>query len=139
MNEEQNIKKLLEEYKDFFEVTTADIAKSAKGKKIFFYVDSICGELYCLKEFSTPDELEHRILYEIAEQINMTLEDMSENVKKELCNIETLDFDGNNIESVNQLISSLETIQKRCECFNKVNNLLQGISIFMKKHKMVKK
>lgn len=139
MNEEQNIEKLLEEYKDFFKVTTADIAKSSKGKKFFFYVDSVCGELYSLTEFSTPDELEQRILHEMADQINMTLEDMSENVKKELCNIEALDFDCNNTESVNQLISSLETIQKRCERFNKVNNLLQGISIFIKKHKNVKK
>lgn len=128
MNEDKKIENLLNEYKELFETTTADISKSYKGRRFFFYTDRVCNELYCIKEFATADELEKKIIYELADQINMSLENTFENVKKELDNID-------NSDKTTQLLASLETIQKELCRLTFIQKLSQGISTYIEKYK----
>lgn len=135
MNEEQKIEQLLKEYNNFFEITSADVSKSAKGRRFFFYKDRISGDLFCLAEFTTAEELEQIIFHEMAEQINMKLqnviEQMDSNINCMDVTYSTYDFG----KAVNQLAASLEIIQKEfCPYFPEIKVLLQGISTYINKH-----
>lgn len=136
MNEEQKIEKLLNEYKDFFETSTADISKSAKGRKFFFYTDSKCGDLYCLAEFTTADELEQIILHEMADKINMTFENIVEEINYEM-NYTNVSYSSCDLgEAVSRLAISLEKIQKEISPdFPMILSSLQGISTYIEKYK----
>lgn len=136
MTEEQKIEQLLEEYKDFFETTTADIATSAKGRRFFFFKDRMCGDLFALAEFTTAKELEQIVLHEMAEQLNMKLdnvmEDISNGIKYLDVSYSRCDFS----KSVSQLASSLDAIQKGlCKNFPEIASSLQGIFTYINKHK----
>lgn len=135
MNEEQKIDKIMNEYKDFFHTSTADITKSAKGRRFFFYSDSKSGDLYCLSEFTTADELEQIILHEMADKINMTLENVVEEINYELNYINVSYSSCDLGEAVNRLAIILEKIQK--EFFPNlpiILSSLQGIFAFINKY-----
>lgn len=80
MSEEEKINEVLEKHSRYFQTTTADVAKSIKGKHLFFLVDSQNGEFYQFKVFSTAEELEQIILYEMADDANLALEVGIENL-----------------------------------------------------------
>lgn len=135
VNEEQKIEQLLEEYKNFFETTTADITKSAKGRRFFFFTDRICGDLYCLAEFTTADELEQIILHELTNQINIKLQNVMEHINHEIKYIDISYSSGDLSKAVNQLAITLDVIQKElCKYFPEILTSLQGISNYIKKH-----
>lgn len=135
MNEDKKIENLLEEYKDFFDTSTADISKTAKGRRFFFYTDSKCGDLYCLAEFTTADELEKIILHEMADKINMTFENIVEEINYEI-NYTNVSYSSCDLgEAVNRLAISLEKIQKEIlPDFPMILSSLQGILTYINKY-----
>ncbi len=140
MNEEQKIEKILEEYKNFFETTTADVAKSAKGRRFFFLVDRICADLYCLAEFTTADELEQIILHEMADQINMKLQNVMDDMNHEINYIDVSYSRCDFSEAVSQLAITLDIIQKEfCQYLPEILTSLQGISTYLNKHEKSEK
>ena len=135
MDEEQKIERLLEEYGGFFETTSADISKSVKGRRFFFYVDRISGDLFCLAEFTTAEELEQIILHEMAEQINMKLQNVIEQMDNSIKFIDVTYSACDFGKAVNQLGTSLEIIQKEfCQYFPEIKVFLQGIFTYINKH-----
>lgn len=140
MNEEQKIEKIMDEYKDFFDTSTADIAKSKKGRNFFFYTDSKCGDLYCLAEFTTADELEQIILHEMTDKINMALEHAVEEINHKLNYLNVTYSSCDLGEAVNRLAVSLEKIQNEFSLnFPIISSSLQGICTFINKHSNSKK
>lgn len=141
MNEEQKIDKVLEEYKSFFETTTADVTKlSLKGRRFFFLTDRKCGDLYGLAEFSSAEGLEKLILTEMVDQITMRLEMITENVSSEVKHLDVSysAFDFN--ETISELKILLDVIQKEfCKYLPEIITSLKGISTYIDKHEDTQK
>lgn len=120
---DNEIKDVISKYKDFFESTTADVAISLKGQKIFYYIDSASGEMYYVLEFKTAEQLEKIIQYEIADKMQDMLETGIHQISKELIK---LDVGMGNIEdnrSVEKLAQTFDLLQKEV---GKTNEVLAG-------------
>lgn len=135
MNEEQKIEKILERYKDFFEITTADISLSHKGRRFFFLTDRKCGDLFGFSEFTTSDELEQLILTEMVDQITMRLETFTEDMNDEVKRLDVSysEFDFN--EVLIKLHALLSVIKNEMgEHLPEIISFVKGISTYINKH-----
>lgn len=112
MTEEQKIEKLLEQYKPFFETTSADIATSVKGQRFFYFTDSESGLFYCMTIFATAEELEQILLHEMANELNMAI--------------------GNSIEAINKKINYSNISYSSCEFGSAIKYLAQTLEIMCK-------
>lgn len=140
MNKEQKIEQLLKEYKDFFETTTADITKSVKGQRFFFFTDKVSGDLYGVAKFTTAEELEQIILHEMAEEINFKLQNIMEGTNREINYIDVTYSSSDFSKTINQLAISLDAIQKDfCKYYPEIRTSLQGISTYVSKHEKSQK
>ena len=92
MNEEQKSEKILEQYKNYFNTTTADVTTSIKGKRFFFLTDIVSGDIYKLEEFSTAEELERIILQDLISRTHMAISNLNEEIQEELKNHSDLEF-----------------------------------------------
>lgn len=92
MNEEQKIEKVLEQYKNYFDTTTADVTTSIKGKRFFYLTDVVSGDIYKLEEFSTAEELERIILQDLISRTHMAISNLNEEIQEELKNHSDLEF-----------------------------------------------
>lgn len=113
MNEEEKINQILEQYHQYFQTTTADVAHSIKGEHIFYIVDRLNGEYYSFQIFSTAEQLEKIILYEIADNLNQAIEVGIENLDAEIkeYNVSRSCCE-NHEDAVNHLANSLDAIYK---------------------------
>ena len=82
MNENEKIKKLVEEYKGLFEVTDMDVAESMKGQWFFSRYDKENDYYDVFVRFETAKELAEIILGELAMDIFVTIDCEPEDVPK---------------------------------------------------------
>lgn len=74
MKEKEKIQKILEEYKELFEVTDMDVAESIKGQWFFSRYDKEHDYYDVLARFETAKELAEIILGELATDIFITID-----------------------------------------------------------------
>lgn len=79
MNEKEKIKKILEEYKELFEVTDMDVAESIKGQWFFSRYNKEYDYYDVFARFETAKELAEIILGELAMDIFTTIDCEPEN------------------------------------------------------------
>ena len=79
MNEKEKIKKILEEYKELFEVTDMDVAESMKGQWFFCRYNKEYDYYDVFARFETAKELAEIILGELAMDIFSTIDCEPEN------------------------------------------------------------
>ena len=131
MNEEERINKTVEQYKRYFQTTTADVAHSVKGEHMFYIADRLYGEIYSFKTFSTAEELEKIILHEIADNLNAAIEVGIENLAAEIKEYNVFCFSCENYEdAVNRLADSLEAIDKEYNRWR--NTIISSLDDLMK-------
>lgn len=80
MNEEKRINEVVEEYKSIFDNTDCDIARSRKGIWIFMRLDEEYG-YHTFTRFKTADELRLIIQGEMADDINMVIEGVGDELQ----------------------------------------------------------
>lgn len=86
MNEEQKIDMVLEQYKNYFDTTTADVTTSIKGKRFFYLTDIVSNEIYKINEFQTAEALERIILQDLISRTHMAIANLNEEMQQELQN-----------------------------------------------------
>ena len=74
MSEKEKIKRILEEYKELFEVTDMDVAESIKGQWFFSRYNKEHDYFDVLTRFETAKELAEIILGELATDIFITID-----------------------------------------------------------------
>ena len=137
-SKEQKIEELLKKYEHFFQTTNADVTKSVKGKRFFYYIDDKSDEICNVVEFETATELEEIILHEIAFDLNTAIEVGIENINEKI-NAKNIPYSYCELSTVlNRLAYTLEAIQKECERWssqiqNSLNVLCRNINDYSKK------
>ena len=138
MDEELRIEELLKKYEHFFQTTCADVTKSIKGKRFFYYIDDKSDEICNVVEFETAAELEKIILHELVFDINTAIEVGIENINEKI-NAKNIPYSYCELGTVlNHLAYSLEAIQKECERWssqiqNSLNILCANFNDYLKK------
>ena len=81
MNENEKIKKILEDHKALFEATNMDVAESMKGQWYFTRYQAEYDYYDCIIRFKTAKELAEIILGELAVDLFITIDSEPEKVQ----------------------------------------------------------
>lgn len=139
MTEENKIETLLRQYNPFFEATTADITVSIKGRRFFFFTDSESGLLYSIAEFTTAEELEQILLHEMANELNMAIENSIEEINEHI-NYKNISFTTCAFgTAIKHLADTVEVIHKEFSRYSTFQSSLLGLSTYMNKCREDKK
>uniref|UniRef100_UPI00405734D4 hypothetical protein n=1 Tax=Agathobacter sp. TaxID=2021311 RepID=UPI00405734D4 len=132
--EDVKIEKVLEEFKEFFDIGDADICRSCKdGLWFFFRKDLIADEFSVFYHFKTADELKTIILNEIAIDIICGIGQVSDKIEVNYeetnkTNIAEIVEDTAYFENRNILLDLRNAIDGMLETCQKVEDVYAGLT-----------
>ena len=129
MSEDKKIEEVISKYQSLLDNSDVDITKSIKGVWHFYRYNEKYKNYDCFIRFKTANDLEHIILSEVAEDMNIAMELTAETIAysygyEDVNQIaQTSDYE----ENVRKLIYNLGVVEQHLHLFKVVAKELKGL------------
>ena len=129
MSEDKKIEEVISRYRSFLDNSDADISKSIKGVWHFYRYNEQYKNYDCFIRFKTADDLEHIILSEVADDMNLALESVADTITYSYGyeNVEDVTKTSDYDENIKRLIFNLGAVGECVDLFQTVAKELEGL------------
>lgn len=129
MSEDKKIEEVISKYRSFLDNSDADISKSIKGVWHFYRYNEQYKNYDCFIRFKTASDLEHIILSEVADDMNLAMECVADTITYSYGyeNIEDVTKTSDYADNVKRLIFNLSAVGGCVDLFQTVAKELEGL------------
>ena len=129
MSEDKKIEEVISKYQSFFDNSDADVSKSIKGIWHFYRYNEQYKNYDCFIRSKTANDLEHIIMSEVADDMNLALESIADTIFHSYGyeNIEDVTKTSDYAENIKRLIFNLSAIGECVDLFQTVAKELKGL------------
>lgn len=129
MSEDKKIEKVISKYRSFLDNSDADISKSIKEVWHFYRYNKEYKNYDCFIRFKTASDLEHIILSEVADDMNLALESVADTITYSYGyeNVEDVTKTSDYDENIKRLIFNLGAVGECVDLFQTVAKELEGL------------
>lgn len=122
MSEDEKIEQIISKYQTFIDDSDADITKSVKGEWHFYRYNEEYKNYDCFIRFKTAQDLEHIIVSEIADDMNLAIECAADSIAHSYGyeDVNQVTKTSNYEENVRRLVFNLKVIDDHMHLFETV-------------------
>ena len=129
MSEDKKIEEVISKYQSLLNNSDADVSKSVKGVWHFYRYNEQYKNYDCFIRFKTWNDLEHIILSEVADDMNLALESVADTITNSYGyeNIEVVTKTSDYAENIKRLIFNLSAVGECVDLFQAMAKELEGL------------
>lgn len=129
MSEDKKTEEVISKYQSFFDNSDADVIKSIKEIWHFYRYNEQYKNYDCFIRFETANDLEHIIMSEVADDMNLALESVADTIFHSYGyeNIADVTKTSDYAENIKRLVFNLSAVGECVDLFQIVAKELEGL------------